>query len=262
MYLAFLDEAGHTKAKSFTVCGLTAIKIDDVVNLCNAVEALRSSYPKLTNTDLLKFVQSKKSKLNPKEHQELKQSVLKTAHAHNVKFWGYAYFNEAAKKFDADRNRLYGFNVLIGKFNTFLKKQNEYGSITIDRLDLSKKSMMGYNSGFDYLKEKFQQGNFQQPRKSWIKQDRIISFSMACEGTSHLSSVNDILTGSLMYLVNGPSDNIRKAIQEQLQKIMTKGPTGEFRDYGLSLYPKNRTRLDMSVDAEYGVLRAFLNTPK
>jgi len=140
-----------------------------------------------------------------------------------------------------------------------LQEKDDHGIVIVDRLDLSKKNVLNYKNGFDYLKEKFQKGNcFDGDR--WVKHTRILSYSISCEGSSHLSSLNDILTGALMYLANGSNPDARTALQEQLESVMWKSPNSRFADFGLSLRPVDRLKLDESVEAEYELLRAFLNT--
>lgn len=260
MYLAFLDEADHTSRKNFTVCGLTAVKIDNAPKLCADIESLRSSTGKLEQTDFLKFVTGKSSKLSPDEHLKIKKSVMEKAKHRDVVFWGYAHFSGGPATFDADRDRIFGFNALIYKFNSFLKKKRDFGTVTIDRLDISKKSKLDLKNGFDYIREKFQKGNYYKNDKLWLEHDRVLSFAQACEGSSHLCSVNDILTGSLMYMVNGQDPAVRNALKTQLQEVMATGPDGKFRDHGLSYYPKDKSKLASSVVSEYENLRDFLNS--
>ncbi|WP_144266886.1 hypothetical protein [Salipiger bermudensis] len=125
-------------------------------------------------------------------------------------------------------------------------------------VSISQKKYKIYNDGFSYLREKFQQGNeFQQ---GFSELDRIISFSMSCEGTSHLQSVNDILTGSFRYLANGDNPQARKALQKQIEEVMLKSSSGKFKEYGFLLRPKMQKNLPAGVKAEYQMLRSFLNS--
>lgn len=263
MYLAFLDEAGHTSPKGFTVCGLTAIKADKAATLSHSIDIYRRTILKIDDDVLLKSAAQHRVKgTSAQDHLEVKKKIISLGASQDIVFMGYAYFNQAAYTFDPDRNRLFGFNVLISRFDKFLKQTKSHGSVTVDRLNLSKKSDQGYKNSFEYLQEKFQKGNHHKNRNNWIPHERVLSFPTSCEGTSHFSSVNDILTGSLLYLINGDNPEARKALQEQLTSVMWKGKSGEFRDHGLSLLPKNRDALDADVAVEYDVLRSFLNSPQ
>lgn len=259
MYIAFLDEAGHTSKKNFTVCGLTAIKTDNAPELAQKIDAVRNSAKCFNDTDLLKFdSNSRPAGCDQETHTNLKTDVFNAGESTGATFMGYAYFNKAARTFDSDRNRIFGFNTLIAQFGKFLEKQSDHGIVVVDRLDLSKKSVLGYKNGFDYLKEKFQRGN--NVSDQWRKHERIISFSTASEGCSHLSTLNDMLTGALMYLVNGKNPTARSALQIQLEKTMWKDTNGTFRNYGLKLNPSDKSKLDDSIVAEYDLLRNFLNS--
>lgn len=260
MYLAFLDEAGHTSRKGFTVCGLTAIKAGKAAKLSQSIDAYRRTELKIGDDVLLKSAAQNRAKgTNSKDHVEVKKRIISLGASQDVVFMGYAYFNKAAHTFDPDRNRLFGFNVLVSRFNKFLKQNDSHGTVTVDRLNLSKKTDQAYKNSFEYLQEKFQKGNWHKNKEKWIPLDRILSFATSCEGTSHFSSLNDILTGSLLYLVNGDNPSARKALQEQLTSVMWKGQAGEFRDHGLSLLPLDKRSLDASVAVEYDALRSFLN---
>lgn len=260
MYLAFLDEAGHTSPKGFTVCGLTAIKAEKAAELSQSIDIYRRTELKIEPDVLLKSAaQHRVEGTSAQDHVDVKKRIISLGASQDIVFMGYAYFNQAAYTFDPDRNRLFGFNVLTSRFGKFLKQKNSHGSVTVDRVDLRKKSDQGYKNSFEYLQEKFQKGNWHKKDEKWIPHDRILSFATSCEGTSHFSSLNDILTGSLLYLVNGNNPAARRALQEQLTSVMWKGSAGEFRDHGLSLLPSDKRSLDSSVAVEYDALRAFLN---
>lgn len=259
MYLAYLDEAGHTDKKNFTVCGLTIVEAEKALSLSNSLQKIRADYG-FSPTDFLKFSSSSRpNHVSLSSHTEAKKRVMELAGKESVKFLGYAYFNPASYEFKPDRNRLYGFNTLLGNYDRFLREQKSFGVAIVDRIDLGKIAVSGYASGFDYLKEKFQKGNkFSSDYKNI---ENIISYSMASEGNSHLSILNDVLTGSLLYLANGSDISVRKLLQKQLEGVMLRSPKNVFRNYGLTLRPADRAGLDPTVGAEYDQLRIFLNTP-
>lgn len=257
-FLAYLDEADHTAKNDFTACGLTAIPTGNAGKLSSEIEVLRKASGAFSATDLLKFaVISRPPSCTPSEHRDLKEKVVHAAYRNGAVFFGYCKFNDGSAPHDADRNRLYGFNTLLGKYDKFLKSKSCHGIAFFDRLDLSKRGKL-YKNGFEYLKEKFQLGN--DYSGTYKPLDNILTFGMSCEGSSHLQSVNDILTGSLRYLANGTNPTARKALQSQLQKVMWKDSTGSFKEHGFTLRPYVRTKLSPSVVAEYDNFRAFLNS--
>jgi hypothetical protein len=259
LYLAFLDESDHTAKNDFTVCGLTIIPVEKIPKISTKILELRDKTGVFKAQDLLKFATGTKPKhCTHTVHQNLKEDVISTASLNDVMFLGYCKFNDAGAPHDADKNRLYGFNTLLGKFNEFLEEKSSHGIVQVDRLDFSRKTKKKYKDGFEYLKEKFQQGN--EYSGSYRPLENILSYSMSCEGTSHLQSLNDILTGSLRYLANGTNPTARKALQAHLQHVLWKDKFGSFKENGFTLRPYDRTKLSVSVQAEYDALRTFLNT--
>jgi len=124
MYIALLDEAGHTGTKNFTVCGLTAVETDKVSILNESIEDLRATVDSYGDTDLLKFQSaSRPDGCDTASHTAIKSDVIAAGKAAGVTFIGYGYFNSGAYTFDSDRNRLFGFNTLIGKFDKFFARK-------------------------------------------------------------------------------------------------------------------------------------------
>lgn len=259
MYLAFLDEADHTKSKNFTICGLTAVKAESANSLSTDIERLRRDAG-LAPTDTLKAASRNLPEgFSREQHRDLKNALFKTAQKHHVVFLGYAYLNTVSRTFDPDRNRFYGFNTLLGKFDAFLHEKKSMGTVTFDRLDISKSSVLKYKDGFEYLREKFQKGNeFQNNGFSPIK--NVLAYSMTCEGASHFSSLNDVLTGSLRYVVNEDKREVRKKLQGELQQLMWRDENGVYRNKGMNLRPAHRNELDPNLSDEYNILREFLNS--
>ncbi|WP_339689925.1 hypothetical protein [Celeribacter baekdonensis] len=259
MYLAFVDEADHTASNSFTVCGMTAIPVENAHNFCSYINGLRISSSVFEKSDLLKFsTSSKPSKCTAETHLQIKRDVIEGAGKFGAIFIGYCHFNEKHAANDADRNRLYGFNTLLGKFDEFLKTKKSHGIVQIDRLDFARQTKKQYKDGFSYLREKSQLGN-KYPNE-FRPLNNILSYSMTCEGTSDLTSANDIITGSLRYIINGQNDEVRKTLQEQIKNIMWKSDYGRFQEYGLTMRPFKTNKLKDEVKAEYQILRDFLNS--
>ena len=259
MYLAFLDEANHETKNKFTVCGLTAVPIEAIVSLADKVKCIRDEAGVFTPADPLKFNTTERPDLcTPDMHRALKENVLAAAHSHGVRAFIYCKYNTANESEDPTRNRLYGFNTLLGKFQNFLQQEKEHGHVTFDRLDIKSSS---YTSGFDYMREKFQKGNFYSQDSTWQELPNIISYSMNCDGTSHLASVCDIVTGAARYLCNGENATARHTIKEQLSGILWKDRKGFFQEHGFTMRPYKRDKLPKDVVVEYDALRAFLNQP-
>ena len=114
-YLVYLDEADHTDAKSFTVCGLTAIPISETFALATKIRKLIDSSGAFKLGETLKFnTNSRPRSLSEAQHRSLKNAVLELLPQHRVTFFAYAYFNQiSGANFNPERNRIFGFNTLL-----------------------------------------------------------------------------------------------------------------------------------------------------
>ncbi|MCA0939338.1 hypothetical protein LCM28_05570 [Salipiger pacificus] len=264
MYIAFLDESDHTTKNKFTVCGMTVFPVDKLEQLSSEISALRDS-AKFGPCDALKFASSSRpDSCSEKTHLELKRSCIDLANHVGAVFFAYAYFNGDDEANNPDRNRIFGFNTLLHRYDAFLSKKESVGIALCDRLEIEKnkknkkKVVLKYRDGFEYLREKFQLGNdFPDGKRKNLS--RILAFGQTADGLSHASSVNDILTGGMRYVANGDKESARKDIQEDIERVMCRGDDGKFKDTGFLLRPLSRKNLPEDTLAEYDALRAFLN---
>ncbi|MGO9059435.1 MAG: hypothetical protein ACLQU2_18940 [Candidatus Binataceae bacterium] len=171
--------------------------------------------------------------MSAEQHRDLKQKVMESAReVGNVKFCAYVILHELARNQKHDDLVLFGANTVLGKFNAFLTESNSYGCAVLDNIPVQRP--------FTYLKEKFQVGlTFQDDPP--IRLDRILGFSQATDGSSHLCSVADLLLGAFRYCVNEPdNEDAGKAMFPALMKMMWKRERGGktyVNDCGLVLRP-------------------------
>lgn len=261
-YLVYLDEADHTDAKSFTVCGLTAIPINETSALAAKIRKLIDDTGAFKIGETLKFnTNSRPRNFSEERHRTLKKAVLELIPQHRVTFFAYAYFNQiSGGNYNPERNRIFGFNTLLACSNAWLKQIECVAFAQIDRLDMQKKHKE-HKDGFEYLREKFQKGIKYHDNANWKPLERYLAFGMSCEGSSDLQIVSDLLTGSLRYIVNGQDDNVRLQLQDVIEKLMIKGDDGRFSGSGFHLRPLSLDSKAYPVDKriEYDRLRAFLN---
>ena len=209
MQIAFLDETDHTAANKFTVCGLTSFPIEAVDQVSQSISDARAQSKAFKDTDYLKFASaSRPENCSLEVHTGVKRKAIEIASKNDATFFAYAYFNPDKPVNRPERNRLYGFNTLLQGYDAFLRSRNETGVVLCDRLDLSKAKDTGFKDGFDFLRRKFQVGN-EFPDGNSKKLSKIIAFAQTAEGLSHLSSVNDILTGGMRYVANGENEVAR-----------------------------------------------------
>jgi hypothetical protein len=233
MYLMYGDEADAERGRGqkFFVCGAVFIKAQQVAQLHEDIQKIRHKFD-YGDTESLKFSGCPKD-ISYDEHREVKKEIVKLARKHDVVFCAYVISHAIAKP-----NQLlpYGVNTLLGKFDEFLKEQDDVGIVLMDRPPSQLKNPFGY------LKDKFQIGlEFPSGGKRRVK--NIIGYAFTCDGASNLASLADILLGSFRHCVNESDRDIANAvIFPTLVRVMwfrrTKDGKRDLRGYGLSLRPQ------------------------
>ena len=116
------------------------------------------------------------------------------------------------------------------------------GAVCIDRLDPK--------FGYKYMAGMFAEGIEVDGRH--VKLDRIVHYSMSCDGASHMSSLTDIALGSMRYAVNFATgkgkENVARDLMVPLARSMwhKEEPGAEVRQvggYGFLKYPRGEIRV-------------------
>lgn len=241
MYLMFGDEADRdaVQGKKFFAYGAVFVPTNSIAALHNAVELLRSKSG-MANADSLKSASGSRPKgMTFEAHRDLKADVMKSAHElGNVKFCAQVTLHDLARNQKHDDLVLWGANTVLGKFNQFLQENKTYGYAILDKIPVE--------HPYRYLKEKFQIGNT-FPDGSTIRLDRVLGFSHAVDGSSHMCSVADVMLGAFRYCVNEPdNEEAGKAMFPVLMTMMWKGQRGAkttVDDYGLCFRPATVTEV-------------------
>ena len=230
----FGDEADREQSarSKFFVYGGAFIPPQSASQLHNGVETIRNKEG-FAATDSFKFAANTKPPAMSKEsHARAKQHAMQLAFECGVKFCAYAILHKIAVNKAHDELVLFGVNTVIAKFHQFLEEQNGIGYAFLDRLPVQ--------HPYRYLAEKFQTGLKLESGKS-IRLPRIIGYASACDGSTHFSSVADIILGSFRYCVNEPDRDIAgKALFPQVAKLMWQHKSNgvpNLREYGLVLRP-------------------------
>lgn len=179
----------------------------------------------------LKFASSTRpSTVSLDAHTEIKRAVIALAQEVGVTLCAYIFLQAIGHSRDQARLVEYGANMVLGRYNEFLTEKDQHGVAELGRLN---------KNGFSYAREKFQHGlsftNHDRPL------DRVISFGLACDGASHLSSMTDVLLGALQYCVNEPEKDTSTAMLPKLVPLMWSGTSEgkrDVRERGLNLRPK------------------------
>lgn len=171
--------------------------------------------------------------LSTKDSIGCKREVLECAARHDVKFFGYAFNNNCAKKDDGHKLKItWGADQILAKFNAFLHDQNSFEIVAFDQTP-----MKGHR---DFLKNKFSVQRLEDLK--YKSTDRILAYTTCYDGTSHLSSVADIMVGSFRMIVNQPERTIAgKELAKLLKQVFAQDPKikkiKKVTDYSILIRP-------------------------
>jgi len=235
--LMFGDEADREqgKGKRFFVYGAIFIDTDRIPALHDEIEKARQKAG-FAATDSLKFAGATRPKdMSLNAHRDLKNKVMCAAEeVGDVKVCAQVTLHDLARNQEHDDLVLWGANTVLGKFNLFLRDQNQYRYVLFDKIPVE--------HPYRYLKEKFQVGITFKDRPP-IRLERVLGVGHAVDGSSHLCSVADVMLGAFRYCVNEPeNEEAGKAMFPILMRMMWKRERqGKVyvRECGLVFRPKS-----------------------
>lgn len=234
-YIFFADEADQDKKEdgTFLIYGGAAILADDLPKLNSDIDSIRQEFNFLNSHSLKFSPNDKPDHLSNIEFIEVKKRVFECALQRNVKFFSYAFNNNCARKEDGHKIKIsWGADQLLAKFNSFLHDNQDYGLVAFDQTP--------FKGHRNYLKDKF---NTQRLEKTKYKStDRILAYTTCYDGTSHLSSVADIMVGSFRMIVNQPErTNAGRELAQLLKHVFARDLKKEdcmkITDYSMSIRP-------------------------
>lgn len=218
MFFMFGDEADQEQGRGqkFFLYGAIFAPSDNMPKLHAEIEKVRKEAG-LEDTDSLKFARSTRPKyMTPAAHRDLKYKVMMLARdVGNVTFCAQATLHALAKNVKHDDLVLWGANTVLGRFNMFLEEKQSHGYVVLDKIPVK--------NPYRYLKQKFQVGLTFRGGESPRRLDRVLGFSHAVDGSSHMCSVADVLLGAFRYCVNEPEyEEAGKAMFPVLMSMMWK----------------------------------------
>jgi hypothetical protein len=255
MYLMYGDEADHTQGdKDFIVCGAIFVDVERGKALHDAVDQARRDADFASTASLKSGTNTRPAHCSQETHTDLKNRVLKLAEQHGVIFVGYVCSHDIARgapgKTLGEKQETavqWGFNELLKLFNNFLVSSRTFGLVILDR--------RSPDAQFTYMQKKSQVGL--EYRTSTHRLRNIISYSLTCDGCSHLSSVADIVIGAFRYCVNEQNnEKVGGAIFPLVAALMWKR-NGSL--VGLKLNPaRGSTHYSHQYDALIARLKKYL----
>ncbi len=238
MYWFIADETNVDPGQGdFFIYGGLALNEEQFSSLHDSVVDIRGEYG-FNQEDSFKFhTRSRPSHMDVDKWTEAKAAVIDRALGIGVHLIIYVVLHDIAQSQDRNKMMQYALNSLIFHFDrVYLTEHDSRGVVCIDRVDDS--------FGYEYFKEKFAKGvvlpNGQAPPLN-----RVLHYSMSCDGASHISSVVDICIGGIRYCINaatgkGPDDVARKVFPS-VSRMLWHQPTATGRQiggYGFLQYPK------------------------
>lgn len=208
MYLLYTDETNLDPAGStFFIYGGVAISSEKAPSISNAIGVQRLAHGYKPEYKL-KFNTRECPHIDPEKQRSIKQAIVQCAAEHGcILFLSLINHKIATSPEDARKNEI---NRVCYNFNCFLHRVNDYGLVLVDTF---------LDAGLtEHLREKFNIGVKGLPFSNILRLDRILGFHVASVGTSHFSSVIDIVIGGVRYAINTLSDPLKRATAETLMR--------------------------------------------
>ncbi len=146
---------------------------------------------------------------------EVKQEIIETAAAHNVRLLTYLVLHDIAD--DPDTARRFGINSVCYHFDCMLNRLNDAGFVLIDQFTDEGNQIEAH------LREKFSVGVRGMPYSMIMHLDRILGFHYSAIGQSHFPSLIDIILGSFRFAVNRHTRCMdeREATAQRLLRLLS-----------------------------------------
>lgn len=192
MHLLYCDESNlEERNGDFFFYGGLSIESEAASSLSQDIDTLRRRF-NLPQNYKLKFNPGPPDLTND-QFISLKQQTIEIAIAHGAKLFTSLILHDIATSPDeARRNEI---NRICYHFNCYLSRIESHGLVLIDR----------FNDGLidQHLVDKFLIGIQGLPYTHEQRLTKIIGFHYSAIGQSHMTSVIDIVIGSLRYSLNG-----------------------------------------------------------
>ncbi|TMU93680.1 hypothetical protein [Streptomyces sp. DASNCL29] len=238
MHWLFADETNVTpdQGKFFIYGGLVATP-DQIVACHKALKEIRSRFG-FTDTDQFKFhTRSRPEQIPLSDWNQAKSEALKAGHTAGVRMLVYVVHHGIAKGAEGSAKVEFALNTLISHFDLRYLRQyaNAYGAVCIDRID--------EDFGYRHLRDRFQKP-LSLPGGREVALERVVHYSMTCDGASHMSSLVDLAVGGFRYCVNAAMGAGKGEVAEQVIRPIAdmmwgvqRGDKFQIGDYGLVKRP-------------------------
>lgn len=238
MYLLQADETNVEASQgNFFIYGGVVLPVSRLRDVHDAVERVRKKYG-FAAEDQFKFnTHTRPAEMSVADWTAAKAEVLERASELDVDLIIYVVHHGIAAGADAGTRMSYALNALIAHFDLrYLSEKGSHGIVSLDRLDEA--------FGYGYLRSRFQ-SPLDLPDGRSPSLERVLHYSMTCDGASHVSSLVDIAIGAVRYCVNTAAgkgrDDVAQKMFPAIAQLMwhkMRGDVMKVGGYGFLMYPK------------------------
>ncbi len=206
MYTFMTDETNKNPvAGQFFIYGGLVATEEQVIEVHKAVAEIRSRYGYLPGDSFKFHTRSKPDQVSVDDARAAKQELVERLVTISVRMIVYVILHDIAMKKSGEVVMNYALNTVAAKYHRMLEIENGHGTMVIDRAD----------DQHGHLESLFQHG-IQIDGWTMRLDDRIMSFEMTTDNSTHLSSAVDIALGAFRYCVNAAGGSGSEVMAETI----------------------------------------------
>lgn len=192
MHIFQADETNKNPvAGQFFIYGGLVATEEQQVLVHNVVAEVRDRHGYLPGDSFKFHTRSRPAQVTVEKAKAAKQELVERLGQIGVRMIVYVILHDIARKKSESEVMNYALNTVAARYHRLLEVDQAHGSMVIDRAD----------DQHGHLEKLFQHG-IQIDGWSMRLDDRILSFGMTSDNSTHLSSAVDIALGAFRYCVN------------------------------------------------------------
>jgi hypothetical protein len=235
VHLLYTDEVNMKPEESeFFIYAGVSIPCDHAAALHDDVEELRGRNG-YQPEDPLKFnTAERRAHVNRQQHLTAKRELMAAAANRGVKLFASFLLHNIVQGGDVDEARYNEINRVCYHFDDYMQRVNDYGLVLVDTFSEKRLNRV--------LCETFSIGLTNMPFSNALRLRRILGCHQATIGTSHFTSVVDVVIGAVRYAVNARKENppVCENLIRQLAPLCIPSRSGnrKISDLSINFSPK------------------------
>lgn len=215
MYFLFTDESNaDPNSGDFFIYGGMAFPVENADGLSNRIDQIRDRYD-LEPDDKVKFnTVTSPDHLDPSDHKNLKKDIIKSLPAFDCKIFSFLVSHKISKG-DISKSTKFLLDQTLFSFNNFLERDNDSGMVFSHRIPSSQLE--------EILRKRFRFGIKGMPHTEVKLLENILGLYRSSGEASHYDAVNDVVLGSLRFIVNSVDQpgrfEVAQTLSDQLQDL-------------------------------------------